>query len=65
MRAVTRWEVWDDDAEAWRHNHIDDGQVASDVPEARFPSQSGWKRRRWRKTFGNLDDRHLLLLDAS
>ena len=64
MQPVTRWEVWDDEAEDWQHNHIEDGHIEGDAPEGRFPSQSGWKKRKWRKSFGHLDERHVLILDG-
>jgi hypothetical protein len=64
VEPVTRWEVWDGEAKVWWHNHIEAGHVSGDTPTPKFPSQSGWRKRTWRATFGHLDDAHVLHLDA-
>ena len=56
MELVTKWEVWDDDAKSWQHNHIEHGHADADTPTVSFPSQKGWAKRTWRKSFGHLDD---------
>ena len=63
MQPLTVWEVWDEDHKGWQHNHIEDGHVEGDTPTPRFASQSGWKKRKWRKSFAHLDDRDVVISD--
>jgi hypothetical protein len=65
MHEVTKWDLWDATAERWLHNHIDDGHAADEIPVARFPAQSGWKKGRWQRSHVYLDDNGVVHIDRA
>jgi len=42
VELVTKWEVWNDKAKSWEHNHIEPGHVDADTPTVKCLSQKAW-----------------------
>ena len=57
MKEITIWETFDEKAEEFVYNHIENGWVTTEKPEPNFDSQKGWPKQEWHKE-------HAYLLDS-
>jgi len=62
VKIVTSWETWSEKHQAWEHNHLEDGYSELDVPVGDPGQTKAWKQKKWKKTFGYLNDENKLIV---